>query len=123
MSARRLEKALLSTLSSPPSGNPYMSKGSILVVDDESEIREGLELLLSGEGYGVSIAETGELGLGKLEERPYDLLLLDVSLQPSEDLRHPLWLARELSLARRECVKRTVVTPSFSSRSKEILRI
>ena len=30
-----------------------MSKGSILVVDDESEIREGLELLLAGEGYGV----------------------------------------------------------------------
>ena len=31
-----------------------MSKGSILVVDDESEIREGLELLLTSEGYGVS---------------------------------------------------------------------
>src|SRR5437899_4613350 len=57
-----------------------MSKGSILVVDDESEIREGLELLLTGEGYGVSSAETGESGLGKLEERPFDLLLLDVSL-------------------------------------------
>jgi len=40
-----------------------MSKGSILVVDDESEIREGLELLLSGEGYGVSSAGTGESGL------------------------------------------------------------
>lgn len=63
-----------------------MSKGSILVVDDESEIREGLELLLSGEGYGVSIAETGELGLGKLEERPYDLLLLDVSLRTGTEL-------------------------------------
>src|ERR1051325_1821474 len=57
-----------------------MSKGAILVVDDESEIREGLELLLRGEGYGVSSADTGESGLGKLEERPYDLLLLDVSL-------------------------------------------
>jgi DNA-binding NtrC family response regulator len=57
-----------------------MSKGAILVVDDESEIREGLEMLLAGEGYGVSIAETGESGLGKLEERPFDLLLLDVSL-------------------------------------------
>jgi DNA-binding NtrC family response regulator len=57
-----------------------MSKGSILVVDDESEIREGLELLLASEGYGVSSAETGESGLGKLEEKPYDLLLLDVSL-------------------------------------------
>jgi DNA-binding NtrC family response regulator len=57
-----------------------MSKGSILVVDDESEIREGLELLLKGEGYGVSSADTGESGLAKLEEHPFDLLLLDVSL-------------------------------------------
>jgi len=57
-----------------------MSKGSILVVDDESEIREGLEILLKGEGYGVASAETGESGLAKLEEHPYDLLLLDVSL-------------------------------------------
>jgi DNA-binding NtrC family response regulator len=57
-----------------------MSKGSILVVDDESEIREGLELLLKGEGYAVTSAETGEAGLAKLEERPFDLLLLDVSL-------------------------------------------
>jgi DNA-binding NtrC family response regulator len=57
-----------------------MSKGSILVVDDESEIREGLELLLTSEGYGVTSAETGESGLAKLEEHPFDLLLLDVSL-------------------------------------------
>jgi DNA-binding NtrC family response regulator len=57
-----------------------MSKGSILVVDDESEIREGLEVLLKSEGYGVSSAETGESGLAKLEQHPYDLLLLDVSL-------------------------------------------
>jgi DNA-binding NtrC family response regulator len=57
-----------------------MSKGSILVVDDESEIREGLELLLKSEGYGVTSAETGESGLARLEEHPFDLLLLDVSL-------------------------------------------
>src|SRR6201993_4188697 len=66
--------------SSPRLGKQFMSKGSILVVDDESEIREGLELLLRSEGYGVSSAETGESGLEKLEEHPYDLLLLDVSL-------------------------------------------
>jgi DNA-binding NtrC family response regulator len=57
-----------------------MSKGSILVVDDESEIREGLEMLLASEGYGVSSAGTGASGLAKLEEHPFDLLLLDVSL-------------------------------------------
>src|SRR5437016_4598657 len=80
MCARRPAKAPLSTWSSRRSGKRSMSKGSILVVDDESEIREGLELLLRGEGYGVSSAETGESGLEKLEQHPYDLLLLDVSL-------------------------------------------
>lgn len=57
-----------------------MPKGSILVVDDESEIREGLVALLSSEGYTVTEAETGEEGLARLEELPFDLLLLDVSL-------------------------------------------
>src|SRR5215472_15265695 len=78
--ARRPGRALRSTWSSPRPGKRLMSKGSILVVDDESEIREGLEILLKGEGYGVASAETGESGLAKLEEHPYDLLLLDVSL-------------------------------------------
>src|SRR5437762_9326060 len=80
MCARRPERALRSTSSSPRPGKRLMSKGSILVVDDESEIREGLEILLKGEGYGVASAETAESGLAKLEEHPFDLLLLDVSL-------------------------------------------
>jgi len=57
-----------------------MPKGAILVVDDEAEIREGLELLLNSEGYSVTTAETGEAGLGRLEEQPLDLVLLDVNL-------------------------------------------
>jgi DNA-binding NtrC family response regulator len=71
-----------------------MSKGSILVVDDEIEIREGLELLLASEGYGVSSAGTGASGLAKLEEHPFDLLLLDVSLPD----RNGLELLREIRL-------------------------
>src|SRR5712692_9293472 len=80
MCARRQEKVHRSTSSCPLLGKRLMSKGSILVVDDESEIREGLEILLKSEGYGVASAETGESGLAKLEEHPFDLLLLDVSL-------------------------------------------
>ena len=37
-----------------PHGKRFMPKGSILVVDDETEIREGLELLLTSEGYSTS---------------------------------------------------------------------
>src|SRR5271167_4913581 len=57
-----------------------MPRGSILVVDDEIEIREGLEALLTSESFQVTLAETAEAGLQKMEERPYDLMLLDVSL-------------------------------------------
>jgi DNA-binding NtrC family response regulator len=57
-----------------------MPDGSILVIDDEAEIREGLELLLTSEGYSVTCAATGESGLARLEQDPYDLVLLDVSL-------------------------------------------
>ena len=39
------ERAHPSTLSSPRFGKQSMPKGSILVIDDESEIREGLEML------------------------------------------------------------------------------
>src|SRR6201987_6286277 len=58
----------------------FMPKGSILVIDDEAEIREGLELLLKTEGYQVTMADTGASGLLRLGEQPFDLLLLDVSL-------------------------------------------
>src|SRR5262250_224049 len=80
MCARHPAGAPLSTWSSRRSGSQSMSKGSILVVDDESEIREGLELLLKTEGYQVASAETALSGLSRLEEKPFDLLLLDVSL-------------------------------------------
>src|SRR6516225_5605974 len=54
--------------------------GSILIIDDEVAIRESLETLLEFEGYSVQSAETGEEGLARLAERPYDLVLLDFAL-------------------------------------------
>ena len=52
----------------------------ILVIDDEAGIRESLEVLLTLEGYTVEMAIDGESGLRILEERTYDLLLLDLQL-------------------------------------------
>src|SRR6202161_4803121 len=69
-----------------------MPRGSILVVDDEIEIREGLEALLTSESFQVTLAETGEAGLQKLEDQPFDLMLLDVSLPD----RNGLELLREI---------------------------
>ncbi len=69
-----------------------MSNASILVVDDETEIREGLELLLTSEGYEVDPADCARAAFERLEARPYDLVLLDVSLPD----RNGLEMLREL---------------------------
>jgi DNA-binding NtrC family response regulator len=71
-----------------------MPRGSILVIDDELEIREGLEALLTSEKFAVTLAETGEAGLQKLDDGPFDLMLLDVSLPD----RNGLDMLREIRL-------------------------
>src|SRR5947207_2144915 len=55
-------------------------KGSILIIDDEEEIRESIELLLSSEGLSTDTAVTGDEGLRKIEDNHYDLVLLDLML-------------------------------------------
>ena len=61
-------------------------EGSILVVDDESAIRENLELLLSDANYKVTLAENGTEGLKKLESEFFDLVLLDVMMPDKNGL-------------------------------------
>lgn len=52
----------------------------ILVIDDEVDIRESLELLLTGENYIVDMAENATAGLHKFETGSYDLVLLDLMM-------------------------------------------
>src|SRR5215471_14521973 len=56
------------------------TRGKILVIDDEADIREGLELLLISEGYTVDTAQNGREGIHKLETATYDLALLDLMM-------------------------------------------
>lgn len=65
-----------------PSTTPPItqSKGRILVVDDEADIREGLEVLLTSEGYSVDLAHNGTEGIEKLASGSYDLALLDLMM-------------------------------------------
>jgi DNA-binding NtrC family response regulator len=55
-------------------------KGSVLIIDDEQEIRESLEQLLRLEGYQADSAATAEDGLKRVERGVFDLVLLDISL-------------------------------------------
>ena len=60
--------------------SPAPTKARILVIDDEADIREGLETLLLMEGYSVELAENATEGLRALETREYDLVLLDLMM-------------------------------------------
>src|SRR5258707_13194945 len=69
------------------------SRGSVLVVDDEPDIRESLEILLSSEGYRVELAPNATEGLKRVESSTFDLILLDLmmpdksGMQVLEELR------------------------------------
>jgi DNA-binding NtrC family response regulator len=62
--------------------DPSTTRGTVLVVDDEKNIRRTLEMVLSGEGYHVLEAASGEQALDVLgrPEQPVDLVILDLKL-------------------------------------------
>ena len=57
-----------------------MARKSILVVDDEKSQREILELILSGEGYDVTTASSGEAAMKFVADRHFDLVLSDLKM-------------------------------------------
>ena len=57
-----------------------MARKSILVVDDEKNQREILETILSGEGYDVTTASSGEAAMKFVENRHFDLVLTDLKM-------------------------------------------
>ncbi len=58
------------------------SKGqhSILVIDDDSNIRETLRAVLEQEGYQVDLASDGAEAIGKSNERLFDVAIIDMRL-------------------------------------------
>jgi DNA-binding NtrC family response regulator len=64
----------------PDEPGSSIPKARILVIDDEVEIRESLDALLSLEGYSVEQAQNATEGLKRLENASYDLVLLDLMM-------------------------------------------
>src|SRR6266852_2700422 len=57
-----------------------MARKTILVVDDEKSQREILEMILSGEGYDVTTASSGEAAIKFAKDRRFDLALTDLKM-------------------------------------------
>ena len=53
---------------------------TVLVVDDEAVVRNGIRRALEGRGMASVLAATGEEGLSLLEHQAFDLVLLDIRM-------------------------------------------
>ena len=62
-----------------------MKQAAILIVDDNPEIREIIQILLTGEGFQVHEAANGTQALSQLKENIFDLIILDIMM--------PQWLS------------------------------
>lgn len=63
-----------------------MNTQTILIVDDDAEIREGIRILLAGENYTIIEAENGQRALELLTDS-VDLVILDIMMPGFSGLR------------------------------------
>ncbi len=73
---------------------------TILVVDDEEDIRQLLAALLRRAGYEVSVAQSGEEALAKLRETPCDLVITDLRMPGMDGLQLLRRIATEFPTSR-----------------------
>ena len=57
-----------------------MDNAHILIVDDNPEIREIIQILLSGEGFLTEEAKDGKTALDLLQTTCFDLIILDIMM-------------------------------------------
>ena len=57
-----------------------MDKETILIVDDEKEIRELIEIYLKNEGYEVIMASTGLEAIKLVKKKKVDIVILDIMM-------------------------------------------
>ncbi|HLC17205.1 MAG TPA: sigma-54 dependent transcriptional regulator [Thermodesulfovibrionia bacterium] len=69
---------------------------SILIIDDEKNIRDVLDILLQGEGYKVTLADGGIEGVEILKKDIFDLIITDIKM-PHVDGFQVLKTTKELS--------------------------
>jgi len=57
-----------------------MEKASILIVDDDVGLGRSLSLVLEHKGYNVATAKDGPEALAMVEERPFDMVFMDIKM-------------------------------------------
>lgn len=75
-----------------------MEKDSVLVVDDEKDIREVIDIYLQNEGINVITASDGLEALEKIKSNKVDLIILDIMMPKLDGIRTCLKIREEKKL-------------------------
>ncbi|MFO0701683.1 MAG: response regulator [Nitrospira sp.] len=73
---------------------------SVLIVDDQAEIRQLIRDALEGAGYYVEEARDGKEGLERYRAKPVDLVLMDIVMPDQDGLEAITALRREFPESR-----------------------
>ncbi|NCO53304.1 MAG: response regulator [Deltaproteobacteria bacterium] len=82
---------------------------TLLIVDDDQELRTNLQEVLTREGYVASLAKDGSAALEMVKERDFDLVLLDLVMPGLSGMETLLLLQRQ----KPQC--RVVLMTAFST--------
>jgi CheY-like chemotaxis protein len=67
----------------------------ILIIEDDEEIRDLLERLLTREGYAVSAAANGKQGVVAFRADPFDMVITDIIMPEKDGIEAIMDLKRE----------------------------
>jgi two-component system, OmpR family, KDP operon response regulator KdpE len=91
-----------------------MNKASVLIIDDEAQIRKLLTITLVANDYGVSEASTAKEGKALVASHPPDVVLLDLGL-PDEN-------GHEVLKHLREWYTKPIIILSVQSSEEDIVK-
>jgi len=81
----------------------------VLIVDDEPDILLMLRVNLEADGFDTALAPDGQTALKRLDQEPFDVVLLDIMMPVLDG-----WVVLQ-SLGEREASPRTIVVSARSS--------
>jgi CheY-like chemotaxis protein len=73
---------------------------SVLVVDDEDQVRQLLRETLEQAGYEVQEARDGKEGLARYRAKPTDVIIMDILMPDQDGLESIMTLRREFPTCR-----------------------
>lgn len=73
---------------------------SVLVVDDDDQVRQLIRETLEQAGYGVQEARGGKEGLERYRVKPTDLVIMDILMPDQDGLESIMTLRREFPTSR-----------------------